>query len=185
MPFRLTTYILFFFSVLVLGAYAANAGWEYVDCGLPSNPIQIDSIELSPDPPVPGKDLTVTVKALVTEVIEEGASADVVVKLGLIKLLQKTFDVCEEARNANATVSCPVEPGPYDVVQTVALPKGDRTEIPKGEYCVPYYSTILTQPPAKFVVLVRGFTVAEEDMLCLDLKIDFMSSISSLFSSPF
>ncbi|KAJ7925877.1 ML domain-containing protein [Mycena leptocephala] len=163
--FRLTTLSLFLFSVLLLKAYAANAGWEYVDCGLPSNPLQIDSIELSPDPPLPGQDLTVTVKGLVTDIIEEGASADVTVKLGLIKLLQKTFDVCEEARNANANVSCPVEPGPYTVVQTVALPK----EIPK----------------AKFVVLVRGFTVAEEDMLCLDLKIDFMKSISSIFTSPF
>lgn len=106
MPFR-PAYILFFLSVLLLSAYAANAGWEYADCGMrtwamrafayrnfvgsPSNPIQIDSIELSPDPPVPGQDLTVKVKALVTEVIEEGASADVLVKLGLIKLLQKTF----------------------------------------------------------------------------------------------
>ncbi|KAJ6503436.1 ML domain-containing protein [Mycena vitilis] len=161
--FRLATCILFLFPLLVSQAYAG--GWQYVDCGLPSNPVQIDSIELFPDPPLPGHDLTVTVKALVTDVIEEGASADVVVKLGLIKLLQKTFDVCEEARNANATIACPVEPGLHTVVQTVALPK----EIPK----------------AKFVVLVRGFTVAEEDMLCLDLKIDFMKSISSLFNSPF
>ncbi|KAJ7706082.1 ML domain-containing protein [Mycena rosella] len=160
---RLTT--LFLFSALFLQAYAATAGWEYLDCGLPSQSLQIGSIELSPDPPVPGKDLTVTVNAVVTETIEEGAVADVVVKLGLIKLLQKSFDVCEEARKANATVACPVEPGPYTVVQTVALPK----EIPK----------------AKFVVQVRGFTVAEEDMVCLDLKIDFMKSISSIFTSPF
>ncbi|KAJ7786418.1 hypothetical protein B0H16DRAFT_1490400 [Mycena metata] len=135
-----------FFSV-ILQVHAA--GWEYTDCGSPSNPIQIDSIELLPDPPLPGQDLTVKVKALVTDTIEEGASANVV-------LLQKTFDVCEEARNVNASVSCP---------QTIALPK----EIPK----------------AKFVVLVRGFTVAEEDMLCLDLKIDFMKSLSEIFNSPF
>ncbi|KAJ7783889.1 ML domain-containing protein [Mycena maculata] len=159
--YRLTSLFLLAFSVLQVNA----ASWEYVDCGLPSHPLQIDSIALFPDPPLPGQDLTVTVKALVTESIEEGASAAVTVKLGLIKLLQKTFDVCEEARNANATVSCPVEPGPYEVVQTVALPN----EIPK----------------AKFVILVRGFTVAEEDMMCLDLKIDFMPSMSSIFNSPF
>jgi hypothetical protein len=29
--------------------------------------------------------------------VQEGAYADVTVKLGLIKLLQKRFDVCEEA----------------------------------------------------------------------------------------
>jgi hypothetical protein len=72
------------------------------------------------------------------------------VKLGLIKLLHKQFDVCEEAcvffqassssseidrmvlrRKNNVTVQCPVEPGEYEVVQTVQLPK----EIPKGASC--------------------------------------------------
>ncbi|KAJ7110120.1 MD-2-related lipid-recognition domain-containing protein [Mycena epipterygia] len=148
---RLITFITLFTFLLT---YASAAGWQYVDCGTPSQPLQIGSINVSPDPPMPGQDLTVTVNAVVTETIEEGASADVVVKLGLIKLLQKKFDVCEEARNKNATVSCPVEPGPYTVVQTVALPK----EIPQGEYCM-----------AKFVVLIRGFTEADDNMLCLGM----------------
>ncbi|KAF7339388.1 Phosphatidylglycerol/phosphatidylinositol transfer protein [Mycena sanguinolenta] len=161
--FRLTTLLLFCASLLQ--AYAATSGWEYVDCGSSSNPIQIDSIELSPSSPQPGQDLTITARGVVTEVIEEGAFADVTVKLGRIKLLQRQFNVCEESRKANADISCPVEPGPHEVVHTVTLPK----EIPK----------------ANFVVLVRGSTVAEEPMLCLDLKIDFMSSIGSLFSSPF
>ena len=78
---------------------------------------------------------------------QEGAYADVTVKLGLIKLLHKQFDVCEEAyvyigdirqlylliiedsRNANASVRCPVEKGYYEVEQMVTLPK----EIPQGE----------------------------------------------------
>jgi hypothetical protein len=29
-------------------------------------------------------------------------------------------------------------------------------------------------PAAKFVVIVRGYTVTEEDMVCLDLRVDFM-----------
>ncbi|KAF7347754.1 Phosphatidylglycerol/phosphatidylinositol transfer protein [Mycena venus] len=197
--FRFTTLFLFF--AFLLQAYAATSGgWEYTDCGLPSNPIQIDSIEISPDPPLPGQDLTVTVKALVTDVIEEGASADVTVKLGLIKLLQKNFDVCQEARNANATVSCPVQPGPYEVVQSVGISsEGDPQRLARCSV----QCANLTESPAKFVVLVRGFTVEEKDMLCLgyvdlpcnpsvqsnllllDLKIDFMKSISSIFTSPF
>lgn len=73
------------------------------------------SIGLTPDPPKPGEDLTVTAVGIAQERIEvgftivtcspidqvvflqDGAYADVVVKLGLIKLLTKTFDVCEEA----------------------------------------------------------------------------------------
>ncbi|KIR68442.1 phosphatidylglycerol/phosphatidylinositol transfer protein [Cryptococcus bacillisporus CA1280] len=128
--------------------------WSYVDCGLATDAVQIKSITVSPDPPVPGKNLTVNVKADVLTTIEEGAYADVTVKLGLIKLLHKEFDLCDEARNANATVQCPVKPGPYSVSQMVELPE----EIPK----------------AKFAVMVRGYTVEDEDMLCLDLFVDFM-----------
>ncbi|TEB34983.1 hypothetical protein FA13DRAFT_1753373 [Coprinellus micaceus] len=130
--------------------------WEYEDCGEPDWPVEIDSIEVSPDPPQPGKDLTVKVKAKAKERIEEGAYADVTVKLGLVKLLEKTFDVCEEARNANATIQCPVEEGYYIIEQTVALPK----EIPR----------------AKFVVNINAYTVEDEDLLCLNLKVDFMKN---------
>jgi hypothetical protein len=70
---------------------------------------------------------------------------DVTVKLGLIKILHKQFDVCEEAcvssltlltlesdmacrRKSDVDIQCPVEKGPYNVTQTVALPR----EIPPG-----------------------------------------------------
>ncbi|KAI6153520.1 ML domain-containing protein [Pisolithus tinctorius] len=131
-------------------------GWSYVNCGLPSDVVQVKSITLFPDPPKPGKDLIITAVGTVNQVVEDGAFADVTVKLGLIKLLHKQFDVCHEARAANASIQCPVEKGEYTVVQNVTLPK----EI----------------PPAKFSVSVRGYTAEEEDMLCLDLKVDFMQS---------
>ncbi|TFK77023.1 hypothetical protein BDN72DRAFT_830196 [Pluteus cervinus] len=128
--------------------------WGYTDCGLTTDIIQIRSIQVSPDPPQPGQDLTVKVNAFVTETIEEGAYADVTVKLGLVKLLHKQFDLCEEARTNEADIQCPVQPGEYTVEQTVALPK----EIPR----------------AKFGVEVAGYTKDDEDMLCLKLKVDFM-----------
>ena len=97
-----------------------------------------------------------------------------VVKLGLIKLLQKDFDICEEAyasplpfpcfpvanpfpsrsRNANATVQCPITPGSYDVSQTVELPK----EIPR----------------AKFSVNVLAYDKDDEDLACVNLFVDFL-----------
>ncbi|KAJ3813748.1 ML domain-containing protein [Lentinula lateritia] len=127
--------------------------WTWKSCGLVTDPINIESIEIFPDPPLPGKTLTVKVTGTANEVIEEGATADVTVKLGLIKLLSKTFDVCEEARSANASVQCPVEKGEYVVEQTVDLPK----EI----------------PPAKFNIHVNGYTVDDDDLMCMDLTIDF------------
>ncbi|KAJ7362599.1 hypothetical protein DFH08DRAFT_646037, partial [Mycena albidolilacea] len=71
----------------------------------------------------PHQDLTVIVDLDVVQTIEEGTTADVLVKVGRINLLQKTFDICNEARNANAIILCPVEPGAYQIVQTVEFPK--------------------------------------------------------------
>ncbi|KAJ7655918.1 ML domain-containing protein [Mycena rosella] len=127
--------------------------WGWKDCGSDDDPVHIISIAVSPDPPKIGAPLTVSINAAVTETIDEGATADVLVKVGVIKLLQKTFDLCEEARNANATVSCPVTPGAYTIVQSVELPK----EVPK----------------LKYVINVQGFTQDEEPMVCVDLTVQF------------
>ncbi|CAE7096953.1 unnamed protein product [Rhizoctonia solani] len=128
--------------------------WSWTDCGLPSDGVHIKSIEVTPDPPKPGQDLTVKVIATSDKEITEGAYADVTVKLGLIKLLKKQFDICEEARNANATIQCPIKGGDHEVVQTVALPR----EIPR----------------AKFMVDVKGYTADDEDLVCVKLNVDFM-----------
>ncbi|KAG8923972.1 Phosphatidylglycerol/phosphatidylinositol transfer protein [Tulasnella sp. 417] len=128
--------------------------WSWEDCGLPTDIVEIQSISVSPDPPEPGKTLTVTAIGTAKETIEDGAYADVTVKLGLVKLLSKRFDICEEAEKANADIQCPVEQGYHKVVQTVELPK----EIPR----------------AKFVVDVRAFSVDDEDLLCAKIKVDFM-----------
>ncbi|KAJ6474992.1 ML domain-containing protein, partial [Mycena sanguinolenta] len=123
------------------------------DAGLPSDAVQIKSISVSPDLPKIGAELTVTVDVEVMDTVEEGATADVLVKVGRIKLLQKTFDICEVAWNANATITCPVAPGTYSIVQTVQLPK----EVPK----------------IKYAVSVHGYTKDQLDMACVDLTVQW------------
>ncbi|TFK57200.1 hypothetical protein OE88DRAFT_1730601 [Heliocybe sulcata] len=135
------------------GTVHANAGWDYAVCGTSTDVIQIKSIDISPDPPKPGQNMTVNVKAYVQELIEDGAYVDVVVKMGLVKLLSKRFDICDEARKAEASIQCPVDKGDYEVEQVAELPK----EI----------------PPGKFVVQVRGYTADEDNMVCVDLNVDF------------
>ncbi|KAF7319849.1 ML domain-containing protein [Mycena kentingensis (nom. inval.)] len=139
-------------QVPVSGLVVADS-WGYEDCGNPEDPVELKSITVSPDPPKIGEDLTVIIVAEVKDTIEEGATADVLVKVGRLKLLEKTFDLCEEARNANASISCPVKEGLHTIEQTVALPK----EVPK----------------LKYVINVRGFTVEEEPMACVDLTVQF------------
>ncbi|KAF9039132.1 MD-2-related lipid-recognition domain-containing protein [Panaeolus papilionaceus] len=129
-------------------------GWSYTNCGLDTDPIQFESIKLSPDPPKPGQDLTVKVTGSTKKNIKVGAYAEITVKLGLIKIFKKEVDLCEEARKANVSIQCPIEPGKYTIEHTVAMPK----EIPQ----------------AKFTVGVRAYTVDHDDLFCLAFMVDFM-----------
>ncbi|GAA5895920.1 sterol transporter [Sporobolomyces salmoneus] len=128
--------------------------WDWTDCGSPSDALQIDSIKITPDPPKPGQDLTIVASGRAQSKIDVGTYADVTVKLGLIKLLTKTFDVCEELDNANATLRCPIAPGTHTITQTVALPR----EIPR----------------AKFQVDALVYTQDEEPAACINLWINFL-----------
>ncbi|KAI0064080.1 hypothetical protein BV25DRAFT_1823588 [Artomyces pyxidatus] len=131
----------------------ANTKWSWESCGSETDGVHIQSIAISPDPPKAGANLTITVVASAQDKIEDGAYADVIVKLGLIKLPTQRFDLCEEARNANATVQCPIEEGSYHVVQTVELPK----DIPK----------------ARYNVVANAYTKDDDDLFCVNLKVDF------------
>ncbi|TNY21524.1 phosphatidylglycerol/phosphatidylinositol transfer protein [Rhodotorula diobovata] len=132
----------------------AMTQWGWYDCGEPGDALEIESIKVSPDPPKPGHKLTIEAKGKVHNLVDEGTYADVTVKLGLIKLLTKRFDVCDELDNANATLSCPIEPGSYTITQSVDLP----AEIPR----------------AKFQVQARVFTQEELPAACMDLWINFL-----------
>ncbi|SNX87684.1 related to phosphatidylglycerol/phosphatidylinositol transfer protein [Melanopsichium pennsylvanicum] len=128
-------------------------GWQWASCGTGDEVVDVDSIVVSPDPPVPGQNLTVRAKGTIKDEVSDGTFADVVVKLGLIRLLARRFDVCEQARANDADLQCPLSPGEYELVHTVALPR----EI----------------PPGKFNVHVSGENQDGSSLLCLDLSILF------------
>ncbi|GAA5930231.1 sterol transporter [Sporobolomyces koalae] len=128
--------------------------WDWTDCGSPSDALQIESLKISPDPPRPGHDLTIVASGKAQSKIDFGTYADVTVKLGLIKLLTKQFDVCDELDNSNATLRCPIAPGTHSITQTVALPR----EIPR----------------AKFQVEAKVYTQDEEPAACISLWINFL-----------
>lgn len=83
-------------------------------------------------------------------------------------------------RNAQTDVQCPVEEGHYVVEQTVALPK----EIPQGAMpsslsCC--HSNLFVI--AKFTINARGYTVDDDDLFCIILKVNFMKG--PFFKLPF
>ncbi|KAJ6514320.1 MD-2-related lipid-recognition domain-containing protein, partial [Mycena vitilis] len=117
--------------------------------GLSSDPVQPKSIKFSPDPPVLGENLTIELKANVTQTIQN-VDVNITIKQNDREVLQKMVDLCEAAKNANATVTCPVKKGVYTVQQNVTVP----AQIPPGSY----------------TVHLQGETVGKKAVFCLDLK---------------
>lgn len=130
-----------------------GSGWIWSVCGSQQEAVVLKSVDVKPDPPIPGQNLTVHATGTVNHDITQGTYADVVVKLGFIRLLSRRFDICQLAEDNDAELKCPLKPGEYELTHTVELPK----EI----------------PPAKFNVHTTGKTAQDNDLLCMDLSIDF------------
>ncbi|OCH92508.1 hypothetical protein OBBRIDRAFT_726717 [Obba rivulosa] len=131
----------------------AHSSWAWNLCGTPSDIVEIKSLEINPDPPEKGQNLTITVKGVAKEQIEDGAYASVVITIGGIKLPPKEYDLCEEARKANASIQCPIEKGEHEVTQTVELPK----EIPNWPISIQ----------------AQGFTADDRDLTCANFMVKF------------
>lgn len=116
--------------------------------------LDISSIMLTPNPPERGTDLVIAAKGEVKKLIKEGAYVDVEVRLGYIKLLTQTFDLCEvlEENDVNG-LTCPVKPGIYDLKKTVTIPE----EV----------------PPGKYTILARAYTVDDELLTCITGEVIF------------
>ncbi|GAD93867.1 ML domain protein [Paecilomyces variotii No. 5] len=100
-------------------------------CSDPSNNIlQIDSVDLSPNPPQPGQTLTIVAKGTFREKVDEGSKVLLQVKYGLIRLINQEADLCEQIENVD--LHCPLEKGKMTFTKDVELPK----EIPPGKYSV-------------------------------------------------
>ncbi|GBC09758.1 hypothetical protein RclHR1_00910008 [Rhizophagus clarus] len=117
--------------LLLAKEFPVNSITETIsDCSNSNDILQIKYIRLNPDPPLKGKQLKIDAAGYLKEQVGEGSYIDVTVKLGLIKLLQKRFDLCEESQKVNKP--CPLEQGDQQLLTTIDLPK----EIPPGKYIV-------------------------------------------------
>ncbi|KAI9691278.1 MAG: Phosphatidylglycerol/phosphatidylinositol transfer protein [Bogoriella megaspora] len=94
------------------------------------NILTIDKVDLDPNPPAPGKTLSITAKGTLKEDIEEGAKVHLQVKYGLITLINQEADLCDYVKQVE--LSCPLEKGPLTLGKDVDLPK----QIPPGKYTV-------------------------------------------------
>ncbi|TIB77813.1 hypothetical protein E3Q22_02909 [Wallemia mellicola] len=154
--------------------------WSWNDCGGNDDALKLTKIDVSPDPPQSGRNLTIDAAGIVNRYIavrytiiclfnlliniQEGAYADVSVKLGYITLYHTRFDLCKEARStssrhdADAQIQCPVEAGERAITQNVELP-----------------SHI---PPAAYTLQVRANTVDDTPLACLNFRLSFLPFLS-------
>lgn len=116
--------------------------------------IEITQVNLNPNPPSKGQNLTIFAEGIVKETILEGAYIDVDVRYGYIRLLKQTFDLCEQTKNVD--LECPIHEGKITLMTFVELP----SEIPPGQY----------------TVAARAYTVDDEPITCLSATVEFPSN---------
>ncbi|KAL4897921.1 ML domain-containing protein [Aspergillus ambiguus] len=107
--------------------------------------LQIKSVDLTPNPPLPGQSLTIKASGTLRETIDEGAYVLVEVKYGLITLLKQKADLCEQI--ANVDLKCPLEKGDMTLTKRVDLP----AHIPPGKYSV--HADVFSKDDARITCL--------------------------------
>lgn len=81
------------------------------DIGDSSYILDIQDITLTPPYPSPGDNLTIEAIGYLEEPVDYGAEAHVLVKLGFVQLLKRTFDICQEIDNNDVDLQCPIMDG--------------------------------------------------------------------------
>jgi len=92
--------------------------------------LSIDFVDLSPNPPVPGQNLTITAGGKLSELVDKDSKVHISVKWNFVTLINKDYDLCD---NANVIgKECPLEKGQLNILKEVAIPR----EVPPGKYAV-------------------------------------------------
>ncbi|CCD22824.1 sterol transporter NDAI_0A06700 [Naumovozyma dairenensis CBS 421] len=116
--------------------------------------LNIDQIDLSPNPPARDSKLEISASGQIFGTIEKGAYVDVEVRLGYIKLLTQTFDLCETLEENDVDeLTCPIKAGSYVLSKSVDIP----AEV----------------PPGKYIVVARAYTVDDDLITCITGEVIF------------
>jgi len=123
--------------------------------------VQIEKVDLEPNPPSPGKELIIKATGTVKEDIEEGAYIELQVKYGLIRLIKTRADLCEQVQNVD--MECPINKGKLEITKTVELPR----EIPPGKYTV--FADVYTKEDLQITCLTATVNFARSGAVTLEL----------------
>ncbi len=113
--------------------------------------LTIDHVNLSPNPPKKGEKLVIEASGIFSKEVDTGSYVDIDVRYGYIKLVQETFDLCEQLENVDLT--CPLDKGKLVITKEVDIPN----EVPPGVY----------------TVFARAYTPGDELITCLAATVEF------------
>ena len=113
--------------------------------------LSIDYVNLDPNPPTPGANLSVVASGTFSKDVEAGAKVFLQIKYGLITLIKQEADLCDQIGNVD--LSCPLKKGAMNLTKEVAIPK--------------------QVPPGKYTVLADVYTVDEEKVTCMEATVFF------------
>ncbi|RMZ86439.1 hypothetical protein DV736_g6332, partial [Chaetothyriales sp. CBS 134916] len=114
--------------------------------------LDIDYVDLSPNPPKPGDKLTIKAHGTFAKDIEPGAKVFLQVKYGLITLIKQEADLCDNIGRID--LSCPLKEGPLLITREVDIPR--------------------QVPPGKYTVHADVNTVDKEEVTCLETTKDLV-----------
>lgn len=140
--------------------------WDWCDAGKAETYLMnISSVEISPDPPVTGRNLTFRGAGAVRGLVTEGSYIDVGVYLGFLRFYSKRLDLCEVLRENDVDVQCPIFPGAYEVEQIVEIPQ-------------------MRVPPIPFRFKVLGVSQNDDVIACINGRVVLANSFQSWAASP-
>jgi len=114
--------------------------------------LEIEKVDLVPNPPVPGQTLTIEASGILKDVIATGAKVRVTVKYGkYVTILNQEFDLCDQMGEVDQ--ECPLDEGRMIIKKAVDIP----AQVPPGTYNVQ----------------AMAYTVDERPITCLLASVPF------------
>jgi hypothetical protein len=84
--------------------------------------LEIKEIKVVPARIVPGGEFTIEATGKLEEQIQDGAYVDAVIKVGLVTLLRKQYDLCDTiAKKEGNEIRCPIPAGDIKVIRLCSL----------------------------------------------------------------
>ncbi|EGC32925.1 hypothetical protein DICPUDRAFT_37512 [Dictyostelium purpureum] len=111
--------------IFCLALFSSAFADIWSNCGTSADLLQIDTVDITPNPPQKGQDLTVSASGYLSQTVQDG-TANIIVKYGFITLYKGSQDIC----TPKDPIACPIQAGQYNKTVSATIPSA----APSGKY---------------------------------------------------